>query len=643
MTTPWKNAAALEAACKEGIDDIGRQRAALKTMKADLAALGAYNSLLVRADGVAGLAGLMSNVHPDKTAREASEACERSLQKLMTEIGLDHQLYQVLAAVEPNTLDPLARRFHERTLRDFRRSGVDKDEPTRKRLQAIHDEMVELGQTFDRNIRDDQRSIEVEPAELKGLPEDFVAAHKPNDQHRVTVTTNYPDYFPIQNYAESEGLRKRLAFEFLNRGHPKNGPVLEKLLALRHEYATTLGFPTWAEYQAEDKMVRSAGTIEKFIAEVEGIARPRMKNDLAELLLRKKKDDPKAKAIESWDRFYYVDKVRAEKYGFDSKSVRPYFEYQRVLAGMLDLYGELFGLLFTPAKDAEVWHPNVQAFDVTDKSTGAAIGRFYLDMHPREGKYSHAAMFQMVTGLAGGQAPQAALVCNFPDPASAPAGQPALMEHTDVSTMFHEFGHLIHHLLARGSPWVNQCGISTEWDFVEAPSQLLEEWTWDPAVLHRFATHVTSNEPIPAPIVAKMRAAEEFGKGVVVMRQLFYAALSYYAHARDPKGMDLLTFQREIQAKYSPYPYLEDTHEYEGFGHIEGYSSMYYTYQWSLALAKDIFTRFQKSGLLDAATAADYKKEILLPGGSKDAAELVQTFLGRPHDLVAYKKWLEAE
>jgi thimet oligopeptidase len=358
-------------------------------------------------------------------------------------------------------------------LRDFRRSGVDKDEPTRAKLKKLHDDMVETGQTFDRNIRDDVRSVDADPAELKGLPEDFIGAHKPNAQGKVTLTVNYPDYFPVENYADSEALRKRLTFEFLNRGHPKNQPVLKKLLELRAEYASILGYKNWADYQAEDKMIRSGSAIERFIEDVAKIARPRMERDLKELLARKKKDDPKAKAIETWDRFYYVDKVRAEKLDFDSKSVRPYFEFRATLKGMLDLYAELFGLEFQPVADAPVWAPKVTVYEVREKGSATSIGRFYLDLHSRDGKYSHAAMFNLVTGTRGGQPPEAALVCNFADPETSSG--PALLEHSDVTTMFHEFGHLIHHLLARGSPWVNQSGISTEWDFVEAPSQLLEE------------------------------------------------------------------------------------------------------------------------------------------------------------------------
>ncbi len=262
-------------------------------------------------------------------------------------------------------------------------------------------------------------------------------------------------------------------------------------------------------------------------------------------------------------------------------------------------------------------------------------------MHPRKGKYKHAAMFPIQTGIKDGRMPMASLVCNFPNPAEG--DHQALMEHNQVVTFFHEFGHLVHHLLARNTHWANLAGINVEWDFVEAPSQLLEEWSWDPEVLKRFAKRVDTGEPVPAEMVRAMRRAEEFGKGVAVMRQIFYTAYSFFLHNRDPSTVDLDRYTEEIYAKYSPYPALEKGHVYANFGHLMGYSSMYYTYQWSLVIAKDLFTRFKKEGLLNPDVARAYRRAILEPGGTRDAAELVEAFLGRPYNLDAYRAWLESD
>jgi thimet oligopeptidase len=264
------------------------------------------------------------------------------------------------------------------------------------------------------------------------------------------------------------------------------------------------------------------------------------------------------------------------------------------------------------------------------------VGKFFLDMHPRDKKFKHAAMFGIQTGLSDGQIPIATLVCNFPNPKN----NNGLMEHTQVTTYFHEFGHLIHHLMARSHKWVTQGGITTEWDFVEAPSQILEEWAWAPEVLARFAKHVESGKTIPAELVEKLRKSEDFGKAAWVMRQVFYMAYSYFIHAQDPKGMDLDAFTDDIYKNYSPYPRVPDSAVYSNFGHLMGYSSVYYTYMWSLVIAKDLFTRFESVGMMNKEVAKDYRTLILEPGGSRDASDLIRDFLGREYTMDAFKKWL---
>ena len=636
----WSSPKALKQTCEEGLSKVKDKREAVKSASARTleGTLVPYNEMLIEVDQVLGMIDLIANVAPEKPVREAAEACERDFQALLSDINLDRSLYEAISAVPTGDLDPQAQRFVKKLLREFKRSGVDKDEATRKKLKELQAEMTKIGQAFSRVVREDVKTIKVDPKRLKGLPEDFIKAHAAGEDGKISLTTNYPDFFPVQRYAEDETLRKQLYEAFLTRGYPANDTNLKKLLQLRQAYAKLLGYTNWADYNAEDKMAGSAKTIDEFISKITKIARPRMEADLVDLLARKKKDSPKARAIQTWDRFYYVGKVQAEKHGFDARKVRPYFEYKAVTKGLMDLYGELFGISFKPNTTAPKWHDSVTAWDLFFGEE--RIGMFYLDMHPRDGKYGHAAMFPIITGLQDGQIPVASLVCNFPDPAKT---SPALMEHSQVKTYFHEFGHLIHHLLARGSKWTNLSGINVEWDFVEAPSQLLEEWAWDPAVLQRFAKHTETGEPIPADMVNKMRASSEFGKGLHIMRQIYYTALSFYLHTADPQNIELLDFAKDIQKKYSPFPYPEGTHGYSSFGHLVGYSSMYYTYQWSLTLAKDIFTRFEAAGLLDANVAKAYREEILMPGGTKDAAELVKSFLGRPHNLQAYERWLQAE
>ncbi|MEQ9498416.1 MAG: M3 family metallopeptidase [Deltaproteobacteria bacterium] len=639
-----------EDAAKKATDDIGEGcrtalakasalRQTLQSIpKADrsvASVFGPYNELWRHLSNALGDAELMGAVHPDPARRSQAEACDRALKAFANKVTLDRAVYEAVAGVDVSSADAGAKRFAEKALLEFRLSGVDKDEATRKQLEALHGEMVELGQKFSRAIREDVRKVEVKPEQLDGLPEDFIAAHPAKDG-KVTLTTNYPDFFPIATYAKDEAVRRELTKAFLSRAYPDNEKTLVELLRKRHQYATLLGFESWADYVAKDKMSGSAKTIRDFTEQIADIARPRMEKDLEVLLAAKKKDVPDANAIQTWDRFYYVQKVQAEQFGFDAAKARAYFAYPEVKKGILALYGELFGLEFKKV-EREVWHPSVEAFEMS--RGGELVGKFFFDMHPRDGKYGHAAMFPIRIGIDGGQLPEASLVCNFPDPSQGSG----LMDHGQVKTFFHEFGHLIHHLLARGSKWSNQSGINTEWDFVEAPSQILEEWSWSTEVLQRFAKHHETGEPIPAELVEKMRAASEFGIGVHIMRQVHYQAMSFYLHdgraAKD--DFDLFATAKDLQAKYSPYPYAEGTHVYASFGHLNGYSAIYYTYQWSLALAKDMFTRFQKNGLMDGETARAYADEVLVPGGSKPAAELVKSFLGRPYNLDAYKKWLQ--
>ncbi|HET9156707.1 MAG TPA: M3 family metallopeptidase, partial [Myxococcaceae bacterium] len=259
--------------------------------------------------------------------------------------------------------------------------------------------------------------------------------------------------------------------------------------------------------------------------------------------------------------------------------------------------------------------------------------RMYLDLHPRENKFKHAAQFGMISGQAGRRLPESALLCNLPRPGE-------LMEYDDVRTLFHEFGHLMHHIVGGHTRWAANSGVRNEWDFVEAPSQMLEEWMRDAGVLQTFAREVRTGKPIPTKMVKQLRAADEFGKGVDVRQQMFYAATSLHLYDRDPRGLELPSYVADIQSRYSPFPYVAGTTFYTGFGHLNGYSAVYYTYMWSKVIAKDLFTAFKAAGMFDPATSQRYRKDILEPGGGRPAAELVANFLGRPYDFRAYEAWL---
>ena len=594
-----------------------------------------FNLMLIELDLAANISSLTENVHPDAKIRTAAELARQRVSEFITELSLDRDVYMAIKAVTVPKDDHETKRLREHTLRDYRRSGVDKDDKTRNAIKALREEIVAIGQEFDRHIREGQREVKVSEDKLEGLPVDYIAAHEPGEDGMVTITTAYPDYNPVMKYAKSPELRKELFLEFNNRAYPENKETLKRLIEKRTELAKKLGYKTWADYIAEDKMVASGKNIGEFIQKLDAATKARGEMDLQMLLAAKRKDHPDATAIEEWERHYYSNKVQQDQFAFDSQVLRAYYNYPAVKQGILDLTEQLFAVEILPAAEARVWHSSVEAYDMFEGDR--YIGRFFLDMHPRDGKFSHAAQFTLRSGVKDRQVPVAALVCNFPEPDENGL---ALMEHDQVETFLHEFGHLVHTLFGGHTRWVDQSGIANEWDFAEAPSQMLEEWALDPATLHTFAKHYETGEPIPADLIDKLRASKEFGNGLYVRQQNFYTSVSYHCYNDDVATLDFDTLVPELQAKYSPYEYVPGSHMYASFGHLEGYSAMYYTYMWSLVIAKDMFSKFNKMNLLDPNVSIEYRKAILEPGGTRDAADLVAEFLGRPYGFESFEQWM---
>jgi thimet oligopeptidase len=594
---------------------------------APLATVRLWNDVSIALSDAAGASTVLIQVHPDESVRSRAESLVQEVRKVSTDLSLDRALYEILACIDADALDEAPRRVLRLTLRDFTRAGVDTDDRTRQRLRELSEEETLLGQRFSKNIRDDVRSIDVDDIQTRGLPQDYVDAHPADENGRHHITTDYPDVLPFLSFAEDAQARRRLHIAFLSRAWPDNDGVLRELLTLRGEHAALLGYDDWASYDAEVKMIGAGPAIGRFIDEISAAAEPSGRRDYETLLERLRRDRPDATEVDRADSAYYGEVVRRELYGVDSQEVRRYFHFDKVRKGLLDVTGRLFGLDYTEVTDHHAWHPDVAGYDVA--LDGRPLGRIYLDLHPREGKYKHAAQFDLVRGVAGRQLAEGVLVCNFPR---------GLMEHRDVITLFHEFGHLVHHVLAGRQEWVRFSGVATEWDFVEAPSQLLEEWAWDAGVLRSFATDDVG-EPIPYDLVARMRAGHDFGKGYLARTQMFFASVSYRLHLGPVSDIDALV--RELQQAYDLFAAVEGTHFHASFGHLEGYASAYYTYMWSLVIAKDLFSAFSGTDLFDTETAYRYRDTILAAGGSRDAADLVTAFLGRPYNAQAFTRWLE--
>jgi Zn-dependent oligopeptidase len=591
-----------------------------------------WNEITLALGNAAAAAGLFQQVHPDAPIREQAEQAQLEVSKLVTDLSLDREIYDLMvvddAEERVSGLDDEAERVRNFALRDFRRAGVDREPEVRERVRAINERMTELGQEFERNIRDDDTSVKLHPEQLDGLPQDWVDAHPVGDDGLVAVSMDYPDVIPMLQFATDREARAAVHTAFANRAWPANDAVLVELLALRRELATMLGYDGWPAYDAEVKMIETGDAIGTFIDKISKAAEAAALRDRDQVLARIRQDRPEAEVLDAADANHYLEVLRREEHDVDAQEVRRYFPFERVRHGLLEVTGRLFGLTYTRV-DVPTWHEDVASYDV---SLGdRPLGRIHLDLHPRANKFNHAAQFTLTDGVLGHQPPEGVLVCNF---------SRGLMEHRDVVVLFHEFGHLLHHVLGGHQRWARLAGVATEWDFVEAPSQLLEEWAWDHGVLAGFAVD-DDGRMIPRDLVTRMRDADDFARALQARTQMYYAALSYRVHQDPPADGDALqATSRALQAEHSMITPLPDTHFHAAFGHLVGYSSGYYTYMWSLVIAKDLFSAFDPDDLFAEDVAGRYRERILEQGGRKDAADLVEDFLGRPFGFESFADWL---
>jgi len=583
-------------------------------------------------------AATMTHVHPDASFRDHATAMLTKATAAQTAIALNHEAYNALAALDLSKADAATRYYVQRQLLQFRLAGVDKDDATRARLKKLNEQSTEEQSMFDRNIADGQKVVEADPSELEGLPQDYIDRHKPGADGKIRITTDYPDSLPVFSFAKSEDLRRRLTLAFNTRAYPKNQEVLSSLLKTRYEIATLLGYSNWADYNAADKMIAKGHNIADFIRQVDDASRPLAEREFQMLLAEKQKTEPGAKEIWDYERAYLSESVRRSRYDFDSQSVRPYFPFMQVKQGILDTAADLFHVSFQQEMNVPSWDPSVETWIVID--SGKPIGRFYLDMHPRPGKFSHAEMSAVLDGIRGKQLPEAILVCNFPEPT---ATDPGLMDYGDVQTFFHEFGHLMHHILGGQQQWAGVSGIAMESDFVEAPSQMLEEWIRSSQVLAKFAHHYKTGETIPADLVVRMNRASAFGRGFWTARQNALTAISYDIYKTKPDNVDLDKVTLEDNRKYTLFTPLPETHMWASFGHLGGYSSAYYTYLWDKVIAEDFFLQFDHQNLLNGDAPMKYRRIVLEPGGSMPANDLVKNFLGRPQNMTALQHWMSEE
>lgn len=587
---------------------------------------------------------LMAYVHPDSAVRNQSQEAIATMGKYINEVTLDENLYKVFLEFseteEARTLEPAKARLLQEQIDDFNRNGFKLPEEDRKILKEIKDRISDITIEFQKNISEYNDFLIIAADDTSGLPADYLESRK-QDDGSYKIDLSYPSYRPFMKYAENAQNREELQFKYLNRAADKNLEVLNNLLVERQKMAELLGYPSYATYALENKMVKTPENVWDFENQLKEKVKAKAAKDYDELLaIKNKETGTESDVINTWEASYYDNILLKESYQLDDEKLKAYFELDNVLDGLFTISQQLFGLKFEAVSNPSVWHPEVKMFSVSEG--GSDVGYFYLDLHPRENKYNHAACFSMLNGTVEGseliQIPTATLVCNFPKPTS---DKPSLITHSDVETMFHEFGHLIHHLMAKTEMSL-QAGISNSRDFVEVPSQFLENWAWSYESLKLFAKHYKTGELLPKELHQKMLDSRNVGSGIANLQQILYGYIDMTFHDRfDPEGSQSTTdVVKKLQNEITLYPYVEGTHFHASFGHLTGYAAGYYGYLWAKVYAEDCFSVFEKNGIFDIETGKRFRDEILAKGSSKEEMELIKSFLQREPNDEAFIKSL---
>lgn len=626
------DADAVAATCGRYLDHAATLRAAFEadTAAPSLATLIAFDRIAEVLDNASGDAGLVAATSPDAARRDAARACEARVQAQVGGLRLSPVIHARLQAIPRDGIDAESAHVLARTLAAFERAGVSRDASTRERIAELQTALTALELQFAANIANGRKTIAVDPAELDGLPADYIAARKPDADGKVILSTDYPDLFPVLNYARSRALRQRLFVVNQTRAWPENDGVLRELLDKRDALAKLLGRPDYATLMLEEMMLDAPARVRCFLDEVERTGNSYARRDDARLLARLQQTEPGATSVPLWDDAYVSQQIRKEQYDVDPQIVRRHFAYDRVRDGMLQLSRDLMGVEIRPWR-TQTWHPAVESYEMLDG--GKVIGRFYFDTHPRPGKFSHAAVFSIRAGVTARQIPVAALVTNFP----GGDHRTGLMEHRDVEVFLHEYGHLLHALLS-ARPYVLASASNLEADFMEAPSKMLENFVWDYDTLARFAVD-QDGHTIPRALVERMNRARYFGESLRDRRQISLANVALDYHLGPPQPDLSAQYARAFET-YSLQRAAPGAHPQASFPHIGAHAGSYYKYMWSQTIAVAMFARFEKDGIRNPAVARAYRRAVLEPGGSKPAAQLVEDFLGQPLSLEPYRERL---
>ncbi len=585
---------------------------------------------------------LLMNVSPDKIVREAAQEAIEALEKESIDIEYDEGMYRAVRAYadKGEALLGADKKLFDDMLRDYRRMGFELAPEKREKLKENLKKIAELSNRFSTNINKWQDYIAVTREELDGLPERYIGGLKKDESGKYKVTLEYPDIGPFMKHAHNAAKRKELLEKEYQKGGAENMRVLKEVLLLRDENAKLLGYEHHADFQTEVRMAKNARTVAGFLDNLAKKLKEGARKELAELGdIKRKITGGKESEVENYDIPYLSERLRQERFSVDSEKVREYFPFEVVKRGMFLMYEKLFSVKFERMSGIPVWHEDVEAYKVSAMD-GAPVGYFMFDLYPRENKYGHAAVFDVAAGRMASYAseayipPLACMVANFPKPS---AEHPSLLSHREVETFFHEFGHVAHDILT-AAPYASQSGTSVARDFVEAPSQMLEHWAWNKETLALLSGHYLNHEEkLPNELLENLIKTKRHMIAYDTMRQIVFGLLDMALHTTQAAGEPNLLYN-ELVREYNGITLPTESIFPAGFGHLMGYDAGYYGYLWSKVYAADMFTRFEKEGLLNPEIGRNYRREILEPGSSRDEMESVRAFLGRESNNEAFLK-----
>jgi thimet oligopeptidase len=583
-----------------------------------------------------GYGPFLMHCHPDKDVRDAGAAAQEALDKWSSDLVFRREIFDAVSHVDEDRLDGLPARSLGEWQRDLRRAGHELPKDARDELQRLRTRLIELEVGFSKNIAEFTDGIEIALDDTDGLPTSFIESlSEGTAPGTVRVSLDYPEYQPFMQQAANRESRRALQYRFYNQAVAVNRPLLEEAIGVRSNIADLLGFDTWADHQMELKMADLERVEALYDSVVPGLTK-KATEEKAELQALLELDEPGA-VLSAWDWAYYDTQQARTDFGVDQNEVAEYFPLEDAVAGMFDITGTVLGIRYEEVDDVATWHEDVRTYRIVDSTTTEAIAVFFLDLHPRKGKFTHAACWPLQHGqrLADGsyRTPYAAVLANFTKPTPT---SPSLLRHDEVVTLFHEFGHVLHDTLTTVDI-ARFAGANTEWDFVEAPSQIMENWTWNADVLQRFAKHHKTGDPLPEDLVDGLIQLRDHNIALKLLRQCYYGRLDLDYHTSGPDP-DLDAIDRSAH-ELTQLPFHDETFLAAGFGHLMGsYDAGYYGYLWAMVFGDDMFSVFAEEGVLSSAVGRRYREEVLSKGRSRDAMDHLRAFLGREPNADAFMR-----